>query len=75
MTTDEALRWVAAWRNCRPLVGDGAASVALADEVERLRALLAEARERELRYVLPLYRDKNYIARLDSAINAAKKEG
>lgn len=41
-------------------------------ECERLRALLAEAAEREQRYVLPLYRDENYAARIRAALAAAR---
>jgi alkylation response protein AidB-like acyl-CoA dehydrogenase len=36
--------------------------------VESAEALLREARERETRYVLPLYRDDNYMARIDAAL-------
>jgi hypothetical protein len=41
-------------------------------ERDALRALLAEARNREMRYVLPLYRDSNYLARIDAALLEGK---
>ena len=43
-------------------------AIELRKENEALRALLREARERETRYVLPLYRDDNYMARIDAAL-------
>ena len=46
-------------------------AIELRKENEALRALLREARERETRYVLPLYRDDNYMARIDAALGSA----
>lgn len=45
-----------------------------AEEIKRLRALLREALDRETRYVLPLYRDINYAARVRRALGIDPNE-
>lgn len=41
----------------------------LSQQIVQMKGLLHEAHDRELRYVLPLYRDNNYAARLRRALD------